>query len=560
MTAIAPDRVLGILDFNCVMDRILPVTPYGREFKKDMKPFARGREEELRDHLDVIETILELIRDNRLAFIEARTIMHDVKDLRQSMHRTGKGISLNMVELFELKVFIFQVRYLHEKMEPFISRLPERFGPVPLERLEKLLDPENAGSKGFYIYDSYSEELKHIRKKKHVLENEFTAKQKELIGKAQEDLGLNFRPGGEITVSKNQRDLLEAIKAYQGLSYLSESYINITFKVKPTPEMDALRQQIEVLRGIEQEQEENIRAKLTQEIAEYREELLANTERIGLLDFYIALAYFAREVEGIKPGITAEDCICIKNGRHPMVEERLKENKEEYQPVSISVDKGVTVITGANMGGKSVSLKMVGLLTLMAQYGMFVPAREMRMGLKDFVYVSMGDTQSVQTGLSTFGAEVSDMIEALDRSSQYGLILVDELARGTNPREGYAICAAIVKYLTKSNSICIITTHFDGIGNLDGVTHLQVGGLKGVDTAELRSVIAEDPSRGVEIIRRHMDFRLYPAGEDASVPRDAIKIASLMGLREDILDEAMGMLEGKHGDGSLASVLTIHSR
>jgi len=548
LTAIAPDKVLGILDFNYVMDRILPVTPYGREFKKDMKPFARGREEELRDHLDVIETILELIRDNRLTFIEIRTIMHDVKDLRQSMHRAGKGISLNMVELFELKAFVFQVRHLYEKMEPFTSRLPEQFGLIPLECLERLLDPENAGSKSFYIYDSYSEDLKHIRKKKHILENEFTAKQKELIKKAQEDLGLNFRPGGEITVSKNQRDLLEAIEEYEGLSYLSESYINITFKVKPTPEMDALKQQIETLRGMEQEEEENIRAKLTGEIAEYREELLANTGRIGLLDFYIALAYFAREIKGTKPGITAADMVSIKNGRHPLVEERLKEDNEEYQPVSISVDKGVTVITGANMGGKSVSLKMVGLLVLMAQYGMFVPAEEMLMGLKDFVYASMGDTQSVQTGLSTFGAEVSDMIEALDKSSRYGLILIDELARGTNPREGHAICAAIVKYLVRKNSICIITTHFDGIGNLEGVKHLQVGGLKGIDTAELKSTIAGDPSRGVEIIRKHMDFRLYPAGEDASVPRDAIKIASLMGLREDILDTAMDILG--HGDGS----------
>jgi DNA mismatch repair ATPase MutS len=543
MEQIASDRVLKNLDFGYVLDRILPVTPYGREIKKNMKPFVKGQEEKLMEHLDRLEAVLELIRDNRLTFIEVRTIMQDIKDLRQSIHRAGKGINLNMVELFEIKALLFQIKSIFEKLEPFASLLPREFLLTPLTYLERLLDPEGVGVKSFYIYDSYSDRLKEIRQKKQALENQFSGRQKELVIKAQEDLGLNFRPNGEITISKNQKELLETVKNYPGLVYLSESYINITFRVKPTPEMDDLKRQLEDLRAMEQEEEENIRARLTGEIAGFREELLDNIETIGKLDYYIALAYFAREIRGVKPGITSGDAIDIRNGRHPLVEERLREHGEKFQPVSIRAEKGVTVITGANMGGKSVALKMVGLLTLMAQYGLFVPADEMSTELRDFVYVSMGDTQSVETGLSTFGAEVFDMIEALEKSSRHGLILIDELARGTNPREGHAICAAIVKYLVNKNSICIITTHFDGIGSLEGVVHLQVGGLNGADTEELRRTIAENPHRGVEIIRKYMDYNLYPADRKALVPRDAIKVAALMGLDEDILEMARQMLE-----------------
>lgn len=543
MEQIASDRVLKNLDFGYVLDRILPVTPYGREIKKNMKPFVKGQEEKLMEHLDRLEAVLELIRDNRLTFIEVRTIMQDIKDLRQSIHRAGKGINLNMVELFEIKALLFQIKSIFEKLEPFASRLPREFLLTPLTYLERLLDPEGVGVKSFYIYDSYSDRLKEIRQKKQALENQFSGRQKELVIKAQEDLGLNFRPNGEITISKNQKELLDTVKDYPGLVYLSESYINITFRVKPTPEMDDLKRQLEDLRAMEQEEEENIRARLTGEIAGFREELLDNIETIGKLDYYIALAYFAREIRGVKPGITSGDAIDIRNGRHPLVEERLREHGEKFQPVSIRAEKGVTVITGANMGGKSVALKMVGLLTLMAQYGLFVPADEMSTELRDFVYVSMGDTQSVETGLSTFGAEVLDMIEALEKSSRHGLILIDELARGTNPREGHAICAAIVKYLVNKNSICIITTHFDGIGSLEGVVHMQVGGLSGADTEELRRTIAENPHRGVEIIRKYMDYNLYPAERKTLVPRDAIKVAALMGLDEDILEMARQMLE-----------------
>lgn len=545
MVQIAEEKVMRSLDFDYVMDKIQPVTPYGREIKKNMKPFLRGQEAELRGHLDRVETILGLIKDNRFAFIEIRTTMQDVKDLRYSIQRAAKNVTLNSVELFEVKAFLFQLREIAEKLSPFSDSLPKEFTIIPLQYLEELLDPEGTGGKSFYIYNSYSEKLKEIREKKQALEMEYSRLQKELVERARDKLGLNFRPSGEITVSKHQKDMLERIRQYEGLVYLSESYINVTFKVKGTPEMDRIKENLEELRTREQEEEERIRAWLTGEIAKYREEIERNISAVGLLDFYISLAYFARDIKGIKPAITDRDVIIIREGRHPKVEENLRDRGESFQPVTIEASRGVTVITGANMGGKTVTLKMVGLFTLMAQYGIFVPAREMVLGLKDFIYISIGDAQSVDTGLSTFGAEILDMKDILDRCGQRGLILMDELARGTNPGEGRAICAAIVKYLVKGNSTCILTTHFDGIGSIKGVVHLQVGGLRDADCRELKEAITKNPRSGLEIVRRYMDYNLYRINGDAQVPRDAIKIARVMGLKEEILEAAMDMLENR---------------
>ncbi len=121
----------------------------------------------------------------------------------------------------------------------------------------------------------------------------------------------------------------------------------------------------------------------------------------------------------------------------------------EYTPISIELKEGVSCITGANMGGKTVSLKLVGLLTTMAQHGLLVPAKKMVLGLNNFIKASIGDIQSTEKGLSTFGGEIKLIQEAIELSDKKGLILIDELASGTNPEEGYALSKAIVEYLLR---------------------------------------------------------------------------------------------------------------
>ncbi len=193
----------------------------------------------------------------------------------------------------------------------------------------------------------------------------------------------------------------------------------------------------------------------------------------------------------------------------------------------------MSCITGANMGGKTISLKLIGLLSAMAQYGLFVPAKSMALGLNSYIKSSIGDMQSTDSGLSTFGGEIKVVEEAIKRADEKGLILIDELARGTNPVEGYAISKAIVMYLMNKKSITLLTTHYDNVADMENIQHLQVVGLSEIDFNTLKQNI--NPDEGMDIINKYMDYRLRPVDRSKTIPKDAINIAKLMGLNEEIL-------------------------
>jgi len=169
----------------------------------------------------------------------------------------------------------------------------------------------------------------------------------------------------------------------------------------------------------------------------------------------------------------------------------------------------------------------------MMQYGLFVPADSMEASLCDFIFISAGDEQSLDSGLSTFGAEMQGIKEMLDMSNRQGLVLIDELARGTNPREGYAISYGIISYMMERPCITLITTHFDGLVR-QGVKHLQVKGLRNVDYNKLG-----DP----ELISQFMDYTLIEIVGNTGVPKDAINISRLIGVPEIILKEAEKILD-----------------
>ena len=142
-------------------------------------------------------------------------------------------------------------------------------------------------------------------------------------------------------------------------------------------------------------------------------------------------------------------------------------------------------------------------------------------------------------GLSTFGGEIKLISEAVEKANEKGLILIDELARGTNPEEGYAISKALVEYLKDKKSITLITTHYDNIGNTEGVVHLQVVGLSNIDFQKLEKKLSEDVEDKIDIINKYMDYRLKIIdNKKGETPREAINIARIMGLKPEILDLA----------------------
>jgi len=523
------------LDFQYVLNKINTLTPYGAMFKRRLKPYELGEEDELRKELEKIESFIPIVKNKQISR-EFDNIFNHIKDLRNSVRRGMEGFILTEVELFEIKNFLSLIRELYNLINKHhLPSFPDT-KVTPIESLEKILDPENTGISTFYIYDAYSEELKNIRERKRNLDKEIKLEKKLIKEKIKEELNLDLRPDSTVVLAKDDKELMEKVQNYPYLIYNSETYMTIKFSIKPTEELAKLEGEKTILRDKEEKEELRIREELSKEIGKRRRELFTNMANIGRLDLLLAKAKFALEIGGIKPEILNDGIIEIEEGIHPKVSDLLKAKGLEFTPISLRLKQGVTCITGANMGGKTISLKLIGLLSAMAQYGLFVPAKSMKYGLNQFIKASIGDMQSTDSGLSTFGGEIKIVQEAISQADNRGLILIDELARGTNPEEGYAISKAIVSYLKNKNSITVLTTHYDNVANLDDVVHLQVIGLSKVDMDQLAREI--DGDKKMEIINKYMDYRLRVVDRDTPIPKDAINIATIMGLEPQIIELA----------------------
>ena len=266
--------------------------------------------------------------------------------------------------------------------------------------------------------------------------------------------------------------------------------------------------------------EREARLRLTTVLLREKMRFFAAMDALGRLDLVLAKAKLARKYGCVKPEIGSKSAVVIESMTHPQVAEHLS---GEFTPVDLELVQGATVVTGANMGGKSVSLKAVALNLLLMHTGFFVFAKRIRSPLFDSVGLIGADGQSVERGLSSFGAEVKALDEVLKQEKgQFFFLALDEFARGTNPREGAALARALVKHLNGLDCVAMLSTHYDGVASA-ARRHYQVAGL-----AELERGTLED-------LPRLMDYRLILTNPDAPCPQDAMKVCRLLGLDENLM-------------------------
>jgi DNA mismatch repair ATPase MutS len=218
---------------------------------------------------------------------------------------------------------------------------------------------------------------------------------------------------------------------------------------------------------------------------------------------------------------------------NPWVKNMLKQLHKTFQPVDISISPGPCLVTGANMGGKTVLLKTVALAQYLFQFGFYIPAKEAAVVPVDDIMFSMGDDQSELSGLSSFAAEMMniDQILLAARSGKKILALVDEPARTTNPSEGRAIVNAIITLLAKSGVRSLVTTHYSNISA--SCRKLRV---KGLLTGQLNEQIT------VSNINNYMDYSLLEHDAD-DVPLEALRIAEILGIDKDLIRQAAMFLK-----------------
>lgn len=212
---------------------------------------------------------------------------------------------------------------------------------------------------------------------------------------------------------------------------------------------------------------ERILRTLSSSVGSISSELITNITAVAHLDEIFARGYFARQYRCICPNLNDKGIIEINKGRHPLISE------SKVVPVTIRLGKDfdILLITGPNTGGKTVSLKLTGLFTLMAMTGIFIPCEEgSTLSVFDNVFCDVGDEQSIEQSLSTFSSHMKNVVSIVDMVNNSSLVLLDELGAGTDPEQGAALAVAITDELLASGAKCIITTHYSPLKEYSYVT------------------------------------------------------------------------------------------
>jgi len=241
----------------------------------------------------------------------------------------------------------------------------------------------------------------------------------------------------------------------------------------------------ELVRLSEEELREvhRILRELTERLRGYAESILSTLVTMGKLDLIFAKAKFATEFDCVRPRFSPDNArrLLVKDARHPLLEDVLRRQQKRAVPISLQLDAGcrTLLISGPNTGGKTVALKTVGLLTLMAQAGLPVPCGEAEFPIFEGVLADIGDYQSIQQSLSTFSAHVSHLREMILDVTPDSLVLIDEIGSATDPEEGGALGVAVVDHFRASGAFTLASTHLVALkiygANTEGVLNASMG-------------------------------------------------------------------------------------
>ena len=521
-----------------IMQNIDLNTPFGKKQLKEIMPYFHGEEEELKAELDKVENMVNFVKENGRLVEKIQELFMELKEVTYSIQRSANQ-TLAVVEIYEIKSLLLCMRRLIQlTVKSDGALIPEEYVLEDTTDLLDVLDPRKDRINTFYIYDEFSEKLRALRGQKRELELAIRKEQKAKREEIKKQYGINLTPKFDITVGKNSSEL-EKIKAIEDLEMVDQDHMSVTFMLRANDVVFGHMRDLDVLHGEIEEEEEVVRRQISLEISKHAGVLLSNCDRIGALDVTLGKAIFAVKNDCVKPQIVDEHMVKVVDGRNLQVEAILKSKGKTYCPVSIELRDGVTCITGANMGGKTISMKLSGQAAMLAQYGFFVGAKEAVIGLSNYIQILVGDSQSVERGLSTFGSEMEELKYMLENSVERTLLLIDEIASGTNPVEGLALTRSLVDYLIKKPYIALLTTHFETVTETEGVVNLQVRGLADVDFNHLNSEIQyAKPSERINIISKYMDYRLYRVEKQGEVPKDALNIAKMLGLSSEIIEGA----------------------
>ena len=391
----------------------------------------------------------------RLADAKGAPSFGRVKDISDVCERAEKGATLSMRELLDAANVLRVTRILqdyHTGNHPFDTVLDEVFDRlIPNRRLEDRIARAILSEES--MADEASPTLADIRRK---IRNE-NAKIRETLQKMisgqsrylQENI-VTMRGGRYVIPVK-----AEYKSEVKGLIHDTSSS-GATIFVEPMAVVDA-NNEIRILHTKEEREIERILAELSAAVAEVSDALWLNYKNINELAFVFACAELSSRMQAVSPKISGDRRVELLRARHPLID------KDKVVPINLSLggEFDTLVITGPNTGGKTVSLKTIGLFAAMVQSGLHIPCdAESAICMYDNILVDLGDEQSIEQSLSTFSSHMVNIVSIMEAVGERSLVLFDELGGGTDPVEGAALAVAIIETVRERGACCVATTHY----------------------------------------------------------------------------------------------------
>lgn len=380
-----------------------------------------------------------------------------LKNVNNSLHRAAAGGSLNPKELLDIAYCLRALRTLDEwrnhssgvktSLDFFFEGITSN-KYLETKILSCIVSEEE-------IADKASDTLFDIRKKIRSKENSIREKLDSLIHSSHYQQFLQ-----EAIITQRNGRFVVPVKAecrgnVPGLVHDTSS-TGATVFIEPASVVDA-NNDIKVLQGKERDEIMRILYELSAESGDFAESIKHSYESAIRLNLIFAKAHLAYKMKATKPILNNEGIICLKKARHPLIDPK----KVVATDIALGDEYDTLVITGPNTGGKTVSLKTLGLLTLMTMCGLLIPvADRSRVSVFNNILIDIGDEQSIAQSLSTFSSHMVNIIDIMKKADDKSLILIDELGAGTDPVEGAALAVSIIEALREKGAIIAATTHY----------------------------------------------------------------------------------------------------
>ena len=439
-----------VLEYNRILDKLQEKagSAMGKELCRGLLPSS--------DVNEVREWLAQTAEAVQVDSV-AHPPMGGIHDIRQYIKKVGIGSILEPAELLDILSTMYAMRAVKKFFKELEAEAPLMKAAAHdieiMGQLERNL--ENTIDEHGVLRDDASIELKRIRREMKVSQARIKDHLANILHSA--EYQKYFQEA--IVTMRGDRYVVPIKQEYRqyfpGIVH-DQSATGATVFIEPMAVVN-LNNDVKQLVSAERHEIERILRDMSQQIRRCDEQLLTNCEIMADIDFAFAKAALAYELQATEPVINDEGRTCLIGARHPLIDHT------RVVPIDISLGEkySMLLITGPNTGGKTVSMKTLGLMVLMAQAGLFLPAESgSEIAVYNTIYADIGDEQSIEQSLSTFSAHMTHLVDILSKVESDDLLLLDELGAGTDPEEGAALAMAILEQLLKINASVLATTHY----------------------------------------------------------------------------------------------------